>query len=363
MNQTDYDSIRRASSALVRAQLLRYPKMTVQDAVKALYQSEFGCGHFVTDRERGLNWLIEEEKSLASAAREAEPPFVEPLGDSFCRVHIAHMKNEGLSSETLFSLFALSAEAPAGDMARFRFMLDHLEEMAESDLPLNGREQAASFLAGYRAAGCPSTHHSEPFRAAYAPAYRVIRSDYARFLPLFCAIDRKMHEKDRIVVAVEGGSASGKSTLGELLQRVYDCNLFHMDDFFLQMHQRTPERFNKPGGNVDYERFQEEILNPLKENKPFSYRVFDCSHMALGESVSVTPKKLNIVEGAYSMHPYFGKAYDLTCLIEIDEQTQSDRILLRNGEAMHKRFINEWIPLEKKYFESTDIRARCSLIL
>ncbi len=363
MNQTDYDSIRRASSALVRVQLLRYPKMTVQDAVKALYQSEFGCGHFVTDRERGLNWLIEEEQSLASAAREAEPPFVEPLGDSFCRVHIAHMKNEGLSPETLFSLFALSAEAPAGDMARFRSMLDHLEELAGSGLPLNGQEQAASFLAGYRAAGCPSTHHSEPFRAAYAPAYRVIRSDYARFLPLFCAIDRKMHEKDRVVVAVEGGSASGKSTLGELLQRVYDCNLFHMDDFFLQMHQRTPERFSQPGGNVDYERFREEVLDPILTGGPFSYRVFDCSKMALGGTVRVAPKRLHIVEGAYSLHPHLSEAYDLSCFLEIDPDEQAGRILKRNGPEMQKRFLTEWIPLEKKYFDETRVRERCTLIL
>ena len=77
----------------------------------------------------------------------------------------------------------------------------------------------------------------------------------------------------------------------------------------------------------------------------------------------MTPKKLNIVEGAYSMHPYFGDAYDLTCLIEIDEQTQSDRILRRNGEAMHRRFINEWIPLERKYFSACGVRIRCSIIL
>ncbi len=349
--------------ALLTGQCARWPRLTAQDLVKALYQAEFGCGHFVSDRERGLQWLIHEEKELSSAAREAMPPFIEPLGKDFCRVHLAHMKEQGLSHETLFSLFALSAEAPSGDMTHFTRLLDEAESLIEQGAIPVDREEARAFLHSYRAAGCPPTHHSEPFRASYAPAYRVVRAQYARFLPLFCAIDRLMQSDGPVAVAIEGGSASGKSTLGELLTRVYDCNLFHMDDFFLQMHQRTPERFEKPGGNVDYERFREEVIEPLKKGEPFSYRVFDCSEMALGESVSVTPKKLSIVEGAYSMHPQLEDAYDLSCLIEIDEQTQSERILHRNGEAMHRRFLSEWIPLEKKYFEATEIRSRCTMIL
>jgi len=383
MNNIDYTSLLNKSSGLysgltvgdlvdaahrfdgiLREQLLRYPGLTVQDVAKALYQSEFGCGHFVTDRARGLRWLTEEEQSLASAPRTSEPPFVEPLGPSFCRVHLAHMKENGLSAETLFSLFALSAETPAGDMTRFRFLMDNLSSAISQNasLPFD-REEAERFLSEYRAAGYPATHHSEAFRAAYAPAYRVIRSEYARFLPLFCAIDRLMKEKEQVVVAIEGGSASGKSTLGELLAKVYDCNLFHMDDFFLQMHQRTPERFSQPGGNVDYERFREEVLNPLLKGDSFSYRVFDCSQMALGESVHVHPIKLNIVEGAYSMHPHLSDAYDLSAFLKIDPNEQADRILKRNGPQMQKRFLTEWIPLELRYFESTRISERCTIVL
>ena len=357
MNQTDI------YTSLLLEQAARYPRLTVQDLIKALYQAEFGCGHFVTDREKGLRWLIEEEKTLGCACRKAAPPFIEPLGQNFCRIHLAHMKAEGLAAETLFSLFFLSAEQPAGDMEHFRMLLDRLEQMIDAgELPTD-RAQAHEFLSQYRAAGCPSTHHSEEFRAAYAPAYRVVRADYARFLPLFCAIDRRMREKEQVIVAIEGGSASGKSTLGALLGRLYDCNLFHMDDFFLQMHQRTPERFTEPGGNVDYERFREEVLDPLKRGGTFSYRVFDCSNMALGESVSVSPKKLNIIEGAYSLHPHLEDAYDLSCFIEIDAKVQAERILKRNGPEMQKRFLNEWIPLERRYFEGTNVKARCGMIL
>ena len=38
-----------------------------------------------------------------------------------------------------------------------------------------------------------------------------------------------------------------------------------MDDYFLQPYQRTEERLAEPGGNVDYERFKEEIYDKKLE--------------------------------------------------------------------------------------------------
>ena len=164
-------------------------------------------------------------------------------------------------------------------------------------------------------------------------------------------IDGLLAEKDMVIMAIDGKCTSGKTTLASKLAQIYDCNVFHMDDFFLRPEQRTPERFAEVGGNVDYERFQEEVLLPLKSGKAFSYRPFDCSTFALAAPVSVTPKKLNIIEGTYSHHPYFGDPYDLKVLLTVDEETQQQRILER-PTFLHKRFFEEWIPMENRYFET-----------
>ena len=166
-------------------------------------------------------------------------------------------------------------------------------------------------------------------------------------------IDELLAAKDTVIVAIDGKCTSGKTTLASKLAEIYDCNVFHMDDFFLRPEQRTPERFAEVGGNVDYERFQEEVLLPLKSGKAFSYRPFDCSTFALAAPVSVTPKKLNIIEGTYSHHPYFGDPYDLKVLLTVDEETQQQRILERPA-FLHKRFFEEWIPMENRYFASLD---------
>ena len=164
-------------------------------------------------------------------------------------------------------------------------------------------------------------------------------------------IDTLLTEQGRILIAIDGKCTSGKTTLATKLAEIYDCNVFHMDDFFLRPEQRTPERFAEIGGNVDYERFQEEVLLPLKTGQPFSYRPFDCKSFTLADPINVTPKKLNIIEGTYSQHPYFGEAYDFKILLDVDEETQRQRILKRPAH-LHKQFFEEWIPMENRYLDT-----------
>ena len=167
--------------------------------------------------------------------------------------------------------------------------------------------------------------------------------------------------QEQVILAVDGSCTAGKSTLAARLKVLYDCNVFHMDDFFLRPEQRTEERFAQPGGNVDYERFREEVLLPLQAQKPFSYRPFSCSTMSLAAPIHVVPRQLSIVEGAYSMHPALSDAYDLSVFLKIDAQIQEERILHRNGCQMQQRFLNEWIPLEKRYFGYFHIENQCSM--
>lgn len=178
-------------------------------------------------------------------------------------------------------------------------------------------------------------------------------------IKIFSAID-KLLEKGRVILAIEGGSASGKTTLAKMLEEIYGCTVFHTDDFFLQSHQRTPERYKETGGNLDRERFYDEVIVPLKDNKPVNYRRFDCKTMQLLPAVEVLPQKLTVIEGAYSLHPYFGDYCDLSVFLNISKDLQKERILNRNP-GMADRFFNEWIPLEEEYFDEMKIKHRCTM--
>ena len=175
-------------------------------------------------------------------------------------------------------------------------------------------------------------------------------------------INQLLEEKNRVIVAIDGKCTSGKTTLAAKLEAAYDCNVIHMDDFFLRPEQRTPARYGEVGGNVDYERFKEEVLLPLQSGKPFSYRPFDCKTFTLLPPVSVMPKNLTIIEGSYSMHPYFEDPYDLRILLTVDAEVQRQRILDRPA-FVQERFFSQWIPMENSYLEYFRIADKADIIL
>ena len=175
-------------------------------------------------------------------------------------------------------------------------------------------------------------------------------------------IDTMLDTGKQIVIAIDGNCTAGKTTLASILEKEYDCNVFHMDDFFLRPQQRTAERYAQPGGNVDYERFQEEVVLPLKTGKPFSYRPFSCKSFALSDAVQITPKQLNIVEGTYCQHPYFGDVYDLKLFLSVAPELQRERVFQR-PQHVQGRFFTDWIPMEKLYFEFYQISAKADIRL
>jgi uridine kinase len=175
-------------------------------------------------------------------------------------------------------------------------------------------------------------------------------------------IDGLLSLKSIVVCAIDGPCASGKSTLAARLESMYGCNVVHMDDFFPQPWQRTAERLAEPGGNIDRERFLAEALGPLLEGRAVRYRRFDCSVQALAEEILLRPNALNIIEGAYSLHPALRGAYDLKAFLTVDSEEQKARLLKRNPES-YPRFMEEWVPKENKYFEAFKVAECCDLIL
>ncbi len=165
------------------------------------------------------------------------------------------------------------------------------------------------------------------------------------------------------ILAIDGRCASGKSTLGKQLAAEWNAALFHMDDFYLQPHQRTEERLAEPGGNVDRERFLEEVLLPLRERKPVSYRRFDCGTFTFEPARLIDPVPIAIVEGSYALHPQLRDLYDLRIFMDIDPEEQMRRILKRNGPEAAERFRTRWIPLEEAYFAGCKVRENADICI
>lgn len=180
---------------------------------------------------------------------------------------------------------------------------------------------------------------------------------------VFIKIDNLIHIKNKVVVAIDGNCGSGKTTLAEAIAQTYDCNVFHMDNFFLRPEQRTDERLGEIGGNVDYERFHKEVIKGIKSMKDFEYSIYNCKLMKLTDTIQVKSKQLNIIEGSYSMHPTLSRYFDLKIFLSINEKEQRRRIMERNGQALLKMFTDVWIPKENQYFEQMKIMEQCDIVI
>lgn len=174
------------------------------------------------------------------------------------------------------------------------------------------------------------------------------------------AIQKLLNEKERLILAIDGRCAAGKTTLASRLREYSGYTVLHMDDFFVRPEQRSPERWKKPGENIDHERFLEEVLLPLSQGESFSYKPYDCHTQNFKETVKVCPAPVSIVESSYSCHPALWAYYDLHIFLSVDHSEQWRRIARRNRESV-EMFQSRWIPLEKQYFSAYQIEKRCEL--
>lgn len=346
-----------STKELVLKHFYNYPNLQIQDIFKFLYQSSFGCEHALPPRDRITAYIEEEHQLKAKNSKSV----IEQLDGKYFRVPLSFIDN-GLSAETLGKLFLLSAKQEQSGSMLLRNKLEAVKEIIKENLLPFDFNEFEDKMENWERQGFPAVHHSDIFRQCYNPSYRVISCEFIPFLPFFSEIDKRI-KKGPLKIAIEGGSASGKSTLAEIMKKIYDCTVFHTDDFFLPKEKKTPERLSQAGGNLDRERFIEEVLVPLKENKTVNYRRFDCSTMSIQEAVRIIPENLIVTEGAYSMHPDMEKFYDFSVFLDISPQFQRERILKRNSPDFAERFFNQWIPLENKYFEETDTKNRCSLCI
>ena len=182
---------------------------------------------------------------------------------------------------------------------------------------------------------------------------------------IYCELSQKINSSDLpVLIAVDGRCAAGKSTLAAWLKERFECtvNVIHMDDFFLQPYQRTRQRMEEPGGNIDYERFEKEVMYSLSRFENFSYQIYDCKIKKLSSRIYVEPAEISIVEGSYSCHPALWDFYTLRIFLDVEPEEQLRRICGRNGAEAVSVFRDKWIPLEEKYFTAYQIQERSDFV-
>ena len=157
---------------VLRGHAKHYPRMEPTDAVKLLYQNEFGGGHLIQDEAACLRYLRAEfdatPKDPAATRREY-------IGNGIYRVNLAALSENEL--DQLGRDFIASAAVHKGDLNCFIQKLDILRRLTAEGVFTFDSAQLEEYLAACEQAGYPMVSHSPAYRAHYRPAYRVVRQD------------------------------------------------------------------------------------------------------------------------------------------------------------------------------------------
>jgi len=333
----------------------RYPLMAPCDAVKLIFQNEFGGEHLICEPSATLAWLRAER---ASTPDDPTVPPVEDIGNGMVRVALAALEFTDSALRALNRDFFRSAQLHVGRRKTFLEKLDALRMLAEDRIFSFTRQELERYLDGYVKSGCCPLSHSPAYRTAYRPAYRVVKRSHS-LVALAWELEQLRDRGGRAIVAIDGRCASGKTSLAGCLGERLGAPVVHMDDFFLQPSQRTRERLAKPGENVDHERFLAEVLEPLWAGRAAEYRPYCCQTGELGGPVTVEPAPLVIVEGSYSCHPALWERYARRVFLSVEPGEQLRRIEKRDGAEQLKNFRERWIPMEEKYFSAFQVEDRC----
>ena len=158
-----------------------YPLATLQDVYKSFYQDHFGPAHLIADTaamRRYIDYELAEMAADSAQAVSAELPYYEPTGSHgrYVRVSLRCVTDSLISTDMLFDAFLESFACPPAQTSWADEWQQVLQTVESEKLEFANYEQDKQQLAAM-CSQQQAVHHSEQYRKAYHPHYRIVRAD------------------------------------------------------------------------------------------------------------------------------------------------------------------------------------------
>ena len=165
-----------------------------------------------------------------------------------------------------------------------------------------------------------------------------------------------------ILVAIDGRSGAGKSTVAAILAAATHATVVPSDDFFAaeitsaQWEARSgPERARDA---IDWRRLREEALEPLLAGRSVTWHPFDFAAGARPDGTyAISPELMRrepapviILDGAYSTRPELADLTALTILVEVPPAVRLKRLAGREAPDFLASWHARWDVAEDFYF-------------
>ena len=169
-----------------------------------------------------------------------------------------------------------------------------------------------------------------------------------------------------LVIALDGPSAAGTSTLGAELGVRLSASVVAGDDFYRDIPEEQRWALTAAQGveeYFDWQRLRPEVLEPLRAGRPARYRPYSwLPGGGLDERwVTVDPTPIIVMEGVYTARPQLRDLVDLAVLVGTPAEERLRRLIVRGGgnEAWWPR----WGAAEDHYFTAICPRQSFDLVI
>ena len=153
------------------------------------------------------------------------------------------------------------------------------------------------------------------------------------------------------VVALDGFSGAGKSTIARAVANRLDAATVHGDDFYRDL-SRTDRLALCPEDGVDryfdWPRLRREALEPLRHGTEARFRAFDwdAGH-GLAAERRIPARAVIVLDGVYSARPTLSGLVDLTVYVDAPEPVRRER---RRARQDPPEWEAGWDAAEHVYF-------------
>jgi uridine kinase len=159
-----------------------------------------------------------------------------------------------------------------------------------------------------------------------------------------------------LVVALDGPSGVGKTTIARHIAERIDVVHVLCDDFFVGGRNQfwagqSPQY--QIDNVIDWRRIRREVIEPLKAGKqvgwhPFNWDTFEGLSPRV---ITAEPRRVLILDGAFFTRQELQDIVDLTVLVQTRKDVRVGRIIQREGAEYSEMWHATWQKAMDYYFE------------
>ena len=174
------DSNNKKIENALKKQIELYPESRLQDIYKNFYHGRFGTEHLVTNRDAVIEYIEQELERMDTSYL----PLIEYVGwdSNFVRINLLYLQNNNIDATILADLFIESQNYVDTNKANnwLKEWQQIITIIEKEKIQLKNYDEDKKNIDSFLTINPKAAiHHSQEFRDAYKPHYRVVAAKYS----------------------------------------------------------------------------------------------------------------------------------------------------------------------------------------